>query len=124
MFLAELIAPLIAGSVLDLGGAGSVVAAAVVLLAALGGASAVFKANRAQATITILQQLTAALKEQNGQQQVQIDHQKATIEDQTRQIDDLKEMVQSRAAVEALAAAVARNHDEMLKRFDRLEVAK
>lgn len=93
---------------------GSLIAAVVVVLSALGAAAAVFKANRVQTTVKVLQDLTDALKDQNENLQAQTDSQRRTIEEQDRQISDLKELVQSKAAVEALAKQVADNHQEVL----------
>jgi uncharacterized protein HemX len=97
------------------GSVGGAVAAIILVISALGMAAALFKAQRAQATIKVLQDLTDALDKQNKNQQNQIDGQESTIAGQARQIVDLKEMVQSKAAVEQLAVQMATNHAEVIR---------
>ena len=109
----------------DVSAIATVVGVVVVLVAGVASASAIFKSNRAQATIKVLQDLSDALERQNrdlqtqnGTQQTQLDVQKGLIDKQNDKIKDLTDMVQSRAAVEALSVKFEDGVSLILSRLD------
>lgn len=106
--------PVLASTVGVFGSVGGAIAGFLILVSALAVVSAIFKANRAQATIKVLQDLGDALSKQNLQQQHEIDGQAARMDKLTAENVMLREMVQSKAAVDKLAAQMAENHAEVV----------
>ncbi len=116
---------IVASSGLSVSNLTGLVGVVLLVLAALASASAIFKANRAQATIKVLQDLSQALQAQNAElkaqnvdQQHQLTEHEALSKATDAKIAQLTELVQSRAAVEELATTL---HDGITQILDRID---
>lgn len=93
----------------------------VAIATGLGAVVAIFKANMAMATITLLEANNGALKDQNDGQQREIDKQQASIfalqkqvASQEGQIDTLKDLASGKKAVDELAIVLADRHAQLM----------